>query len=72
MYLGGDIITPNMNPFSTPMEEDEDRVYNPSQPYNGNTMNQSFIIKTNDTSVLGSKVSAGQELWHHDSTICTP
>jgi len=69
---GDDIIIPNMYRLSTPMEDDEDRVYIPSQPHNENTMNQPFIIKTNDTSVPGSKVSPWQELWHHDSLICTP
>ncbi|KAJ8423918.1 hypothetical protein Cgig2_014320 [Carnegiea gigantea] len=45
-----------MDPLLTPMEEDEDRVYIPSQPQIENTVNQSFNIENNDTGILGPGV----------------
>ena len=69
---GDDIITPNMDPLSTPMEEDEDRVYIPSQPHIENIMNQPSNIENNKTSILGHEVSAWQELWQDDSPLSTP
>jgi len=48
----------NMDPLSTPMEEDEDRVYTPSQPHIENIMNQPSNIENDNTNVLGPEVSA--------------
>ncbi|KAJ8420112.1 hypothetical protein Cgig2_021547 [Carnegiea gigantea] len=69
---GDDIIIPNMDPLPTPMEENENMVYIPSQPHGENNVNQPFNIKNNDISILGPGVSAWQELWHDDSPISTP
>ncbi|KAJ8420892.1 LOW QUALITY PROTEIN: hypothetical protein Cgig2_016235 [Carnegiea gigantea] len=60
-----------MDPPPTPMEEDEDKVYIPSQPHIKNTINQPFNIENNDISILGHGISAWQELWHDDSLIST-
>ncbi|KAJ8432807.1 LOW QUALITY PROTEIN: hypothetical protein Cgig2_026137 [Carnegiea gigantea] len=69
---GDDIITPNMDPLPTPMEENEDMVYIPSQPDSENNINQLFNIENNGTSNLGPGVSAWQELWHDNSPVSTP
>jgi len=61
-----------MDPLSIPMEEDEYKVYIPSQPHNENIMNQPSNIENNNTSILSSEVSAWQELWLDDSPLSTP
>ena len=61
-----------MDALPTPMEENEDMVYVHSQPHSENNINQSFNIENNDISILGSGVSAWQELWHDDSLISSP
>ncbi|KAJ8429893.1 LOW QUALITY PROTEIN: hypothetical protein Cgig2_008778 [Carnegiea gigantea] len=63
---GDDIITPNMDPLPTPMEENEDMVYIPSQPHSENNINKPFNIENNDISILGPG------LWYNDSPISTP
>ncbi|KAJ8420135.1 hypothetical protein Cgig2_029778 [Carnegiea gigantea] len=54
---GDDIITPNMDPLPTAMEENEDMVYIPSQPHCENNINQPFNIENNNISILGPGVS---------------
>ncbi|KAJ8420584.1 hypothetical protein Cgig2_033074 [Carnegiea gigantea] len=48
------------------------RVYIPSQPHTENTINQPFNFENNDTSTLGPRVSAWQDIWHDNSPISTP
>ncbi|KAJ8423843.1 LOW QUALITY PROTEIN: hypothetical protein Cgig2_000969 [Carnegiea gigantea] len=54
---GVDIITPNVGPLPTLIQENEDMPFN---------------IENNDISILGPGVSAWQELWHDNSPISTP
>ena len=56
-----------MYPLLTPMEEDEDRTYIPSQPHTEDIVNQPFNIDNNDTTILGPRVSPWQESWYNNS-----
>ncbi|KAJ8430751.1 LOW QUALITY PROTEIN: hypothetical protein Cgig2_009642 [Carnegiea gigantea] len=67
-----DITTPNMDPLSTPMEEDEHMLYIPSQHHSENNINQPFNIENSEISILGPMVSTWLKLRHDDSPISTP